>query len=50
MKELRQLRIKFVLSNMAIVTVLLCLGLFAVGIFNRAGLEREGKLHRLSWQ
>ena len=43
MKELRQLRIKFVLSNMAIVTVLLCLGLFAVGIFNRAGLEREAE-------
>ena len=43
MKELRQLRIKFVLSNMAIVTALLCLGLFAIGLFNRVSLEREAE-------
>lgn len=43
MKELKHLRFKFVLSNMTIVTLLLCLSFFAVGFFNTHSVERDAE-------
>ncbi len=41
MREIRGLRVKFVVSNMLMVTALLCLALFAIGFFNNSRLEQR---------